>query len=559
MVLGVCRRVAGDGHIAEDAFQAAFVVLARRAADVKPPGAVRPWLYGVAVRIAREARTMLAKRRAREVSVATLPDHGAEPVDPPDADALRLLDEEVGRLPDHLRAAVVLCELGGAGRKDAAGQLGIPEGTLSSRLGKARKLLAARLQARGVAVPAAGLAVLADALVPPRLLAQTSALATAARPLPAGVVALSDGVTRSMFLHKLTLAAAGGLLLVAVGGLALAGYPGADTPGSPKAEPPPAPKAAAAKPAVKGPNKLLYYKAGHPTLVDPDGKNEKRVAEDLGPGIRADARLSPDGKRVALIARLADPNDPPADPNKPIQKPGGRLYVVSTDGSGKPVDLAVDECRTLAWSPDGTEVVTTEFHHRPGIVPLPGRKEARALIAHTRVDIRTGNRTELDLPDGQLATDWSRDGRHFVTTAMGVEGGQETADVRLVSPDGAAEKKLTDPDELALLGRLSPDGKRLLYVRFDRKVRARELIVRDLAAGKAAVVEVPDLGAVVGYCWSPDGKRIAYTRHGLKIVEPDKVDWTLTVCDPDGKNATVIAKHQGPPQPLDTGGWVDWR
>src|SRR5436309_7006062 len=114
MVLGVCRRVAGDGHLAEDAFQAAFVVLARRAADVRPREAVRGWLYGVAARVAREARSVSARRRAREVCVPSVPDRAAELTETPDADALRVLDEEVAALPDHLRAAVVLCELGGA-------------------------------------------------------------------------------------------------------------------------------------------------------------------------------------------------------------------------------------------------------------------------------------------------------------------------------------------------------------------------------------------------------------------------------------------------------------
>lgn len=563
MVLGVCRRVVGDHHHAEDAFQAAFVVLARRAADVNPREAVRPWLYGVAVRVAREARTMAAKRSARETPVADLTNGRREPAgvtdDRTERDELAgVLDEEIGRLPDHLRAAVVLCELNGVPRKDAAARLGIPEGTLSSRLGKARTLLAARLKARGVALPAVGLALLADAAVPPRLLAQTPAVATATQPPPAAVAALSHGAIRTMFAHKLKLFAAGGLALVALaGGLVFAA--GTDDPAPPKNPAADAPPKVAAKPAPKGPNVILYHKAGHPTLIDPDGTNERRVGEELGPGTRFEARLSPDGKRVAVLARLEVPNDPTPEEQRQNRSPAGRLYVVSTDGKEKPIDLAVNECRAVVWSPDGSEVVTTEF--RPGLEaqPRPGVKEVRALIGQTRVDVRTGKRDEFALPGGQLVTDWTRDGKHFLATAVErTEDGKDTSDIRLVGPDGTVEKTLTDPGELVLFGRLSPDGRRLLYLQLDPKKQTRVLMVRDVAGGKpAAVDEVMAAGPVVGYCWSPDGKRVAYTRHGP--TNGETVEWTLTVCDPDGKNVRVIATHTIPSQPLDTRGWVDWR
>ena len=160
MVLAVCRRVIGDAHLAEDAFQVVFLVLARRASDVKPGGAFRGWLYGVAVRTAKEARKIAARSRGREFLVSNVPDRPAPVERSPDADALRILDEEIGRLPDHLRAAVILFEIDGLSRRDVADRLGIPEGTLASRLAKARKVLAARLRDRGVTVPVAGLVAL---------------------------------------------------------------------------------------------------------------------------------------------------------------------------------------------------------------------------------------------------------------------------------------------------------------------------------------------------------------------------------------------------------------
>ena len=231
MVLGVCRRVARGN--AEDAFQAAFVVLARRAADVRPREAVRGWLYGVAVRTAREARAVSARRFAREVPVAVVPDREAEPAEVPDTDALRTLDEEIAGLPDHLRVAVVLCELDGVSRKDAAAHLGIPEGTVSSRLAKARKLLAERLRKRGIALPAT-LGILAHAAVSPRLIAQTSAFATPGAAVPAAVACLTNGVFRTMFFQKLTIGAACTLLLAIAGFAALTALPDASAKEAPK-------------------------------------------------------------------------------------------------------------------------------------------------------------------------------------------------------------------------------------------------------------------------------------------------------------------------------------
>jgi len=123
------------------------VVLARKAHRVHPRSAVGGYLYGVARKAALEAYAV--SRRRKEVLVARVPDVPVS--DPPraDPDALAALDEEIANLSDALRAAVVLCELDGIGRAEAARQLGIPEGTLSSRLAAARRHLAAKLKARG--------------------------------------------------------------------------------------------------------------------------------------------------------------------------------------------------------------------------------------------------------------------------------------------------------------------------------------------------------------------------------------------------------------------------
>src|SRR5262245_55935299 len=129
MVLGVCRRIVGDSHLADDAFQAAFLVLARKASLVRPADGLAGWLHGVARRAALEARTIARRRSARETLLSKLPEVRTSDPDLPDPDLLARLDRAVATLPSPLRSAVVLCELEGRSRREAAALLGIPEGT----------------------------------------------------------------------------------------------------------------------------------------------------------------------------------------------------------------------------------------------------------------------------------------------------------------------------------------------------------------------------------------------------------------------------------------------
>jgi RNA polymerase sigma factor (sigma-70 family) len=221
MVWSVCRRHLNH-HEAEDAFQAAFFVLVRKAADV-PGHAVANWLYGVARLTAIRLRTLATKRGRRETQVVNMP----EPTMPKirDIDLQALVDEELSRLPGHYRGVVVLCDLEGMTRKEAARQLGIPEGSVASRLARARAMLAKRLTRRGVVF--SGMTV-ASASAPPALVASTI---EAASLLAAGqvtgvvtakVAALTDGVVKAMFITKLKSVLAVVLVLAAfVGGAGL--------------------------------------------------------------------------------------------------------------------------------------------------------------------------------------------------------------------------------------------------------------------------------------------------------------------------------------------------
>jgi RNA polymerase sigma factor (sigma-70 family) len=255
MVLGVCRRVLEHLHDAEDAFQATFLVLVRKASTIVLRETVGNWLYGVAYRTAQKARATAARRRAKEKHMArpeALEEEAWRELRP-------LLDQELSRLPDKYREPIVLCDLEGSTRKEAAQRLGWAEGTLSGRLARARRLLARRLARHGLTLSAGSLAGalscnaatagLPAPLVSCTVRAATSAAAgnAAAGAIPAPVAALTQGVLRAMFLTKLKTVSA---LLLTVGlvGLGL-GICLTDTAPAPAAQEPPAAGAAAAAPA----------------------------------------------------------------------------------------------------------------------------------------------------------------------------------------------------------------------------------------------------------------------------------------------------------------------
>jgi RNA polymerase sigma factor (sigma-70 family) len=217
MVWGVCRRVL-NYHDAEDAFQATFLVLVRKAMSIASPELLGNWLYGVAYQTALKARATAARRRAREKQVTEMPEPAAAE---PGLwhDLQPLLDRELSRLPDKYRVAIVLCELEGKTRKEAARQLGVPDGTLAARLARGRMLLAKRLARLGLAVSGGALAVVlsqnaASASLPTSLVSSTIKAASlfAAGPaaatgvISAQVAALAEGVLKTMLLTKLKIA-----------------------------------------------------------------------------------------------------------------------------------------------------------------------------------------------------------------------------------------------------------------------------------------------------------------------------------------------------------------
>jgi RNA polymerase sigma factor (sigma-70 family) len=317
MVLGVCRRLLGHEHDAEDAFQATFLVLARRGESVVKRESVGSWLHGVACRTALQAAAANARRRARERQVENMPHPEVAPAEP--HDWLPLLDRELARLPEKYRAVLVLCDLEGRPRREAARQLGVPEGTVSSRLATARKTLAGRLARHGLAPAGAALAAaLAEGAVAAPLVWSTARAAAlvaagqlAAAPVPA--VVLMKGVLKAMFMTRLKRAVGVVLVLLALGGGASV-YRAGGAPGTVQAAPPGKPEGT--KPpseveALRKENELL--KLNLQVVLE-----KVRAQEDELRALKGNA---------GQVRGLAF-------------SPDGRLYVASADGTLRLWDAA---------------------------------------------------------------------------------------------------------------------------------------------------------------------------------------------------------------------------
>jgi RNA polymerase sigma factor (sigma-70 family) len=250
-VLGVCRRLLDRAEDVEDAFQATFLMLVRKAGSIRRGDSVASWLYKVAYRVALRARADRPSASRADLDTVTAPDDDEVLW----RDLRPVLDEEVRALPEKYRTAFVLCALEGRTNQEAADALGCPLGTVLSRLSWARQRLRDRLSRRGVAVTAvvlmATLARQAAAAVPPELTASAlkASLEYAGTAVVSGAVSakaalLAEGVLKSMLVTKLkwTAAVVGTVCLLTLGGWSLS--QGASDPKPPAKDPPPAEKVA---------------------------------------------------------------------------------------------------------------------------------------------------------------------------------------------------------------------------------------------------------------------------------------------------------------------------
>jgi RNA polymerase sigma factor (sigma-70 family) len=512
MVWAVCRRALRNRADVEDAFQATFLVLVRKAASVRPREMVANWLYGVARQTALKARATAARRWARERQVAQMPEPEAKQADFPD-DLSTVVDQELSCLPDKYRAVLVLCDLEGQTRSVAARHLGVPDGTVASRLARARALLARRLARHGLVVTSGSLAAAlaqeaASASAPLSAVSTTIRAGCSLAAGPAGcaaisteVVALTERVVKAMLLtqlKKLTAVLVMLSLAAFVCGLLAAGRP---TPAVPPEE-----QAMAANEAAPFPRKPEPAQ-GPPADPLPEGA----VAQFGSPRLQdftidRSAAFSPDGKLLATSGA-----------NSPIcvwdVATGARVRTYRNRGS----------VFDLRWKPDGKLAALTFFGHDVFLMQEFGstddltaeqedRLQKEAMRGERRGEQGNGKKRRLDY------CFLSADGRRVVAVwVMDDKGTRRAAVYPFVSPQtsGAAraEREVSLPDGYGTW--LSGDGKVLLAHALPMADEPNALRAFDLTAGKDSDRPVwtlalpgrpddrrPDL------CFSPDGKRV---------------------------------------------------
>jgi RNA polymerase sigma factor (sigma-70 family) len=485
MVLGLCRSILHNGHDAEDIFQAAFLVLARKAASLRKSESVGSFLYAVAYRLARKARIRDGKRRQRERQAAP---REATPMDDVTWGELRgVLHEEVSRLPEKCRAAIVLCYWEGRTHEQAAQQLGCARDTVKDRLERARELLRTRLARRGLALPAAWFAVslaggTSSSAVPTELLQATvrGAMVFAMGGLPLEIVS-GDAIVcarrflQTIFLGKLKYAVALMLMLGVLGGGAgwvILQKPFTEAPG--------------AKPKTS--EKLDEQ----PLAAKQRPKRDEGANDPLPPG--AVARLGTlrfrHGDPIQDISLGAD--------GKSIVSAAGKFVHIWELATGKERGRLAFEVPVpcVACSSDGKLLAAGCEDGTIRLCDAATQREVR------RCDAHKGRDRDWRGPSGVARLQFTPDGRQLVST------GSDLA-IRLWST--ATGEQVHEIGRFRSVGGLdlSPDGKILAGV--VKEGETWTIRLWEIATGKERD-RLPRLGAhPVAVAFSPDGKTLAAT------------------------------------------------
>jgi RNA polymerase sigma factor (sigma-70 family) len=540
MVLAVCREMLGNEADAEDAFQATFLILARKSPSIRKAASVGSWLHGVAYRTALKARAQSATRQQKESRVP------ARQASEPDGVAWReirqVLHQELSGLAERYRAPLVLCYLEGKTQDAAAAQLGMATRTLKERLERGRSLLRARLVRRGLGPAAVLLAAAwpfttAFACLPAALVSRTGKVAnlfvagqTGATPV--NVAALTEGILNTMLLTKIKVASVVLLLIGLLGaGVGLLTH---RTQASPQVRTHQPEERKQNREVVQGDNRIPQEEGdrqadGNGLILFAQSRSgpsrlasirlgdmkETLLGEPLDPlkGFEDGFRLSPNGKQVAyrLHKRTAGETK-------------YAIHIRNVNPAGNPVDMQVDG-QEVCWSGDGKQIAV-----------------ARGESGNVLVDVTTKKQTALKLPEGHWITDWSPDGTWFLVQFRTEKEKWQLARMKI---GDSKIQKLPGTEGGVYGGRISPDGKSVLFDRLAEKL-VSTLWVYSLEDGKTRQITQDQNGFVRGYSWSPSGKRIAYTwvRFDPESAKDPRFEQEteafLSVNDIDGKSLSIL-------------------
>jgi RNA polymerase sigma factor (sigma-70 family) len=568
MVLGVCRRVLRNPHDVEDAFQATFLVLVRKAAFIRERELLGNWLYGVAYRTALDARAAAARRRARERQVSIMPESEAGNSTPMEQDLRPFLDQELNRLPEKYRVPVVLCDLEARTRREVARQLGIPVGTLSGRLTVARRILAKRLARYGLALSSGlwlkGLSVgTASACLSSPLVVATVKAATAvasgqttAAVVSGNAIALMRGVIKTMFLAKLKIGTTVLLAASALIGTALliqhsTGAQPSARRATQSAETSQGDQADAASPRV------LRLGAGHRgrrVVWSPDGKTllvvtkyesvlsrkgsaiklwdvekgevKQTLAEDTGGGLAfQQAAFSADGTTIAATVSQVIHGPDSLEIRDVVKLWDGKTLAWKRTLEGG------SQLACIAWSPNGKRLAAGDPGKKMVMVwnaatgalertlktgeaqpwSVAFSRDSNTLVIGGQKDDHSGVIMIWDADTGKLKRAQERD--RFINTAVLspnskiMASGGGGGDVELWDVESGRRIASLKGHEVGIRSvAFSPDSQTLAAGGPDGKVR-----LWDVKSGKARDALEGHAAEVYAVAFSPDGKSLAST------------------------------------------------
>ncbi len=574
MVHGVCRRILGNNHDAEDAFQAVFLTLARKAATLRHPEALSGWLHGVAVRLAYKARTIALRRRCGDPESSTREPRDPHP-DPLDAlsarELLGLIDREIARLPETYRLPLVLCDLEGRTQPEAAELLGWTLGSFRGRLLRGRERLRARLVRRGIApavLTAAGVQGTADAAMPANIsrLAVRFVACPESAPISPSVAALVREGLHSMMLSKLKLAS---IVLLVLSTLAA----GAGLLAWPTPRPQPTEEREEDKPQAAAPNakpQVRHDQAGDPLPDD--------VLSRLGTirfrhgGLIRSLAFTPDGKtlvsqgvdglriwQAATGKQFRRVGNGSVGPGMIDVSADGSLVAVLLPGSEEYVGLmevatgqilqrfSKRQVRSVCFSPDGKLLATLGYHSEIDLWDSATGRALGTLKGHQdqiwSVAFSADGKTLVSAGDDRTIRFWD------------VVAGKQQQQIRA---ENGLEKIALSPNGriLASIGHIKQGGQGASWWKREAMIRIWDTQTgKELRRLTMPAVEVRP-GMAIGFSmllFTPDGKSLLTSGHDgvIRIWDPmtgkqvrqfpgfagGSVTFTL---NPDGKTLAVV-------------------